>query len=556
MQSTEQWSQKAVLLRRAGALLLSLFALLFCMLPAAAKSSKKKLPLIIVNGMGESPLLLNQGMPEEEIAFPPSQEKILQAVGEAAPYLLTEAAAGDVVGFAEKVGPIARALFEDITFDPDGTPRHEIGQLKFPDSYAEDKTGKIDTLTHGGLARRYGADSAYQFVHDWRKPAREEAANLHAMIQRVLEEQGAQKVKIVAVSMGGAVLTAYLAQYGHAQIDQVIMMSTVFRGLPVVGDLFNGRLTLESRALIRYIGQAMEGSDPWGALLTGLLGAFEKTGLLDWVLANAEALAAAMMPVLNEKFLVPVFGQLPGFWELVPEGDYESAKASLLDPVIHKDLIAINDDFRYNVFDRVPQLIQAARQDGVRVYILSNYNLSSIPVGSHALLQSDDGLATVGTSGGAFCAPLDETLGEGYVQKIADGHNHLSPDGIIDASTCLLPEQTWFTKDLHHVSFTGEDCLAFLLWLLETPGECTVRSNLKYPQFMEYLPESDGLRPLGGGETLHSASETLRAASPAQMPVPFFPATGDYRFFLPILLLFVGAFLCFFVFLRRERVKR
>jgi len=26
-------------------------------------------------------------------------------------------------------------------------------------------------------------------------------------------------------------------------------------------------------------------------------------------------------------------------------------------------------------------------------------------------------------------------------------HDHLSKDGVIDASTCLLPENTWFIKD-------------------------------------------------------------------------------------------------------------
>ena len=32
-----------------------------------------------------------------------------------------------------------------------------------------------------------------------------------------------------------------------------------------------------------------------------------------------------------------------------------------------------------------------------------------------------------------------ETLGADYTQKNADGHDHISPDGAVDASTCFFP---------------------------------------------------------------------------------------------------------------------
>lgn len=48
---------------------------------------------------------------------------------------------------------------------------------------------------------------------------------------------------------------------------------------------------------------------------------------------------------------------------------------------------------------------------------------------------------------------LKTTLGDDYVQARDVGHNCLSEDGIIDASTCMLPENTWFIKNYGHAMF-------------------------------------------------------------------------------------------------------
>ena len=85
---------------------------------------------------------------------------------------------------------------------------------------------------------------------------------------------------------------------------------------------------------------------------------------------------------------------------------------------------------------------------------------------------------------GATCAPITKTLDENYRQaKRSCGHNHLSPDGIIDASTCSFPEYTWFFRDNGHNDFSDE-YLEFVNWALNYRGQPTVRSAKSYPQFM------------------------------------------------------------------------
>ena len=86
---------------------------------------------------------------------------------------------------------------------------------------------------------------------------------------------------------------------------------------------------------------------------------------------------------------------------------------------------------------------------------------------------------------GATCSPIAETLGDGYKQANIDcGHNHVSPDKKIDASTCKYPEYTWFVKGNPHNKFNAP-YREFITWAILFDGQPTVHSNEKYPQFNE-----------------------------------------------------------------------
>ena len=476
-------------MKRMFALALALALTLLCALPAGAQTAKE--PLIIVNGMGESPLLSPDGARQ---VWPPSSDAIAMAALKVVPLLPLLPVYR--AGFTRLAYPILRGLFDDIAYLPDGTSKHALSQQRFPDSYAADRTGKIDSVSNGKFARRYGAAVSYQFVIDWRESGVTEAARLDKFIQKVLRETGSKTVKIVAVSMGGGVAMAYLAKYGHKSVSTLVLMHTVFQGLPIVEDLFNQRLTLDGKAIQMYLKQAMRGSEPWRSIVAALLGMLRAAGILDPMLDGAQALAGYLNPELFQELMVPIFAQLPGFWGLVSSPDYESAKALLLDPVTHKGLIAKIDDYHYNVFNKASGLLKAAMKDGVRCYVLSGYNLQGAPIGPHALAHTDDGLATERTSGWATCMLLGEHFPAEYRQKVSDGHNHIDPERMIDASTCILPEQTWFQRDLHHTNFYSEDGTDFMLWLLESGKLLNVRSDARYPQFMAYDSATDTLRAI------------------------------------------------------------
>ena len=55
---------------------------------------------------------------------------------------------------------------------------------------------------------------------------------------------------------------------------------------------------------------------------------------------------------------------------------------------------------------------------------------------------------------------------------------------MIDASTCILPENTWFIKDmLHSTTHDGHD--EFYTILHESKDQLTVFDMEEYPQFMQ-----------------------------------------------------------------------
>ncbi len=93
-----------------------------------------------------------------------------------------------------------------------------------------------------------------------------------------------------------------------------------------------------------------------------------------------------------------------------------------------------------------------AEEYGVEVGIIASYGLCNPPLGVH---QDETGDVLVGiqdASFGATASGLYDTLSQEYIdERIALGYgDYISPDGKIDASTCVFPETTWFVKNRHH----------------------------------------------------------------------------------------------------------
>lgn len=465
--------------------------------PALAAAETDANPILIVAGFTEYVL---QNTDTGENAFPHNTDKIVNTVTAVAPSLLTLLASGrtqaDYDAFCDAALPVIGDMFDDIACNPDGTVKHPEVQLKyqFPESvatYGVETVGQADAfdkqILHGAIDA-VGADKVYVYGLDWRLNPMDVADELNAWIQHIKEVQGCDKVSIAGISMGGAMVSAYLAKYGTDDVSNVTMISSAFTGLSYVGELYQGHVQIDEDGLYNMLNAAL-GADTLSRI-------FGSTGLVKQVIALIDDLYAAEQDRIFTECLVPAFGYNPGMWSFVPSENYDAAKDFMFAHMDSTDAQKLELSAKLDAYHlaqaNVEQTLKNAKAAGVNVAITSNYNFQIAPVAATAKQTSDQVIETVHTSGYATCANLGETL----PASVKDG-KYVSVDRVIDASTCFLPDNTWFIKNMQHVGFdNSQNQCKFYAWLMTTDKQVTVNSNPDYPQFMLYNDETKVLSPL------------------------------------------------------------
>lgn len=465
--------------------------------PALAAAETDANPILIVAGFTEYVL---QNTDTGENTFPHNTDKIVNTVTAVAPSLLTLLASGrtqaDYDAFCDAALPVIGDMFDDIACNPDGTVKHPEVQLKyqFPESvatYGVETVGQADAFDKQilyGAIDAVGADKVYVYGLDWRLNPMDVADELNAWIQHIKEVQGCDKVSIAGISMGGAMVSAYLAKYGTDDVSNVTMISAAFTGLSYVGELYQGHVQIDEDGLYNMLNAAL-GADTLSRI-------FGSTGLVKQVIALIDDLYAAEQDRIFTECLVPAFGYNPGMWSFVPSENYDAAKEFMFAHMDSTDAQKLELSAKLDAYHlaqaNVEQTLKNAKAAGVNVAITSNYNFQIAPVAATAKQTSDQVIETVHTSGYATCANLGETL----PASVKDG-KYVSVDRVIDASTCFLPDNTWFIKNMQHVGFdNSQNQCKFYAWLMTTDKQVTVNSNPDYPQFMLYNDETKVLSPL------------------------------------------------------------
>ena len=496
-------------LRKALAIALALIMLIGVMPVAFAKDVT---PVIVVSGMAS--YTLDDGETGEQV-YGPKTEVILdvvkRAVGPATKFLFTKdwQALADAV-----VGDVYESIFEGMSCDEEGNSKHNITTKLFPesvDNYPEDFNPDADNVSEGAVVvsmiKAVGAENTYFFNYDWRLDPFETAENLNEFIEKVKAEKKCSKVTLIPCSMGGVMTNTYLAEYGSASIEKIIYAMSAFHGMDMVGELLNRNLNINTDLLTEYLFTVQRDKVDMQILMALLETVTEMVPQLGQSLDAFidESLVELSDRVYNE-ILVNSLGSCPGFWSFVPDEYYESAKKAMfgdkLNPVFEKKI----DNYHYNVLVKAPEIMEKARLSGTSIVLLAAYGFMGVPVTKTAYRQSDSLIETWHESGGATTALWGETLGDENYEALgtvcADKtHNHVSDDLIIDASTGMYPDYTWFFKYNSHVGLAYEtDFTPFLGWLVQTEGQPTVYDNESYPQFMRYNRETGKLISLTTGE--------------------------------------------------------
>jgi pimeloyl-ACP methyl ester carboxylesterase len=423
-------------------------------------------PVIYVTGFAQTPLAANAGTENQYNVFIPDAKIIVAAVASLVVPIVMLVITGNYDTFADSLTSALNGALKDIACDNNGVPVNDT----------------VDIVKRDKPTANHAPYTESVFRYDWREDVFDVASELNDFVEETKELTGHDKVALTGESMGGAVVMTYLEEYGNDSVDSVIMQSSAYNGITLMGGLFTGDLDIKAAPAMNYIGNFIEGNDMQTVILRFIFNTYcgavinPVAGILDSTIKNCK-------DKLYKNCLDDLLGNIPGLWTFVPQEYYEAAKSYMLDENENAELIKKIDRYHYGVMDKTKELLDKAIADGVKVSIISHYGKAATPVITNDNYQCDFLIDTMRTSQGATCADYGSTLGDGYVQAVSDGHNHISCDNIVDASTCMYPEQTWFIKDMMHTWYsTGY--YSFIYWLAYSKTQPTVWDNPSYPQFL------------------------------------------------------------------------
>ena len=391
--------------------------------------------------------------------------------------------------------PFLQEHMEDLRCDGNGNSIQNI-QIDYTDqSYAENEIAR----QKGGIvfdeqeiaADTIGGNRVFRLTYDFRLSVIEAAKTLRTLVEHVKEVTGSKKVRLFAVSMGGSVLTAYLNMYAHDDLDTVMSLYSSLNGTDFPAQIFSGKLNLTRDTVAACLKHLVD------VVPAAFIGALEST------INNVNTLwSGERLTYFYNSWIKPYIGKWAGLYNLIPADKLDECIDFMLDKQQDAGLIEKLKTFqRYQ--RNVNKILQDCRDDGVKVYILSSYNIAGLPFEGNDG-QGDIIIDTKYASAGATVASFTEkTLGDDYKQKNDDGKERVSCDKIVDASTCSLPDSTWIIKNMLHCQIIkktkdgeADQSGIFFQWLINSTEQLTVESDSKYPQFMDYTKSSGSLVPL------------------------------------------------------------
>ncbi len=456
------------------AVMLSVIITTLTIVPAFASEEKcdcGEPPIIYVAALGSGTLTLDEGTPNERVLFRPDIGYViseLTPVISAAGTLIND---GNYDAFGDVLIECVNKIFGDLALDKNGDSSDRVTCEEFHPT---------DEVEHS-------LDHNYYFGYDFRLDPIENAKKLYTYIQEVKALTKHDSVQLRASSMGGVTTMSYIRLYGTEDIETIIFQCCPLFGTAVAGELYTGKVMLNADAIERYAAQAMPEleNDFLGGMVYLLLEMLTTAGLLDEVIEIGDDLILNLKDRVFNECLIPIFATMPGIWSFVPHEYYEEAKIFMqLDPVKNAKLIERIDFYHYEVQQSAEELITESKANGTTFYNVVGYNMQRTPLVSAYLNDSDGTVDTMYASMGATCANLTENLPDDYQQQKYTDKDFMSPDWRIDASTCILPESTWFVKDMMHSS-THDGHGEMYKWMFESEEQLTVFDSYNYPQFMQ-----------------------------------------------------------------------
>ena len=451
-------------------------------------------PVIIVHGMSQNNTYLvdenGEWVPDETgyVTGWPLELDVMPLVKRALPNMLMSIVTRQDAGLTEAMYDGTREALSLIEKDNNGkyinnieVPCYEMPMSELPEEVREEY---FTFLPIQELCEIVGADNVYYFGYDSLGDVMYETEKLHHYIHDVVLPQSPNgQVKLCHISLGGTIAINYLETYpeDYELIRKMVFVIPAIGGSDIIGDLFTGNLS------VFYDDQTL-----YEDLLVTLLGETPLAYLLNIVLRilPTDVLKSALKG-LSEGLVDIAALRSTMIWALCPDEYYEEAKAMWLDG--NDELAGISADVEYfmNARANFEENLFELRDTGCEIFNLACYDMNLFPICREYKTKNADRVIHADSPAmGATFADLGETLGEGYeavgTYCSDPTHNHLSPDGVVDATTGLLPCTTWYFKAQAHEQLPENDvALGLAIRVMADDNMHDVYSNPAYPQFNE-----------------------------------------------------------------------
>ena len=443
-------------------------------------------PTVYING-GRKPLYTADGRQFAPVT--PPDGYVGDAVSDCLPDLgkaLLTGSAADIDAYRQKLVSWVAPLYDDMRMDDNGDPPAPIyvGYGSSGSYYIPPET-VTDKISNGQYALY-----AYEYFYDWRADPLDVADELNRFIEAIIAATGRDRVNLLGRCEGGCPLMAYLARYGHAHVNRIMFYNTASNGYLLPSQLFSGKIDISMAQVkawldnnVHFSMDSLDLSKDLMDLLQGMLSVSAAVPQLDLM---GSALDAAYNRVLREVLpdvILASYGTMPAVWAMIDAADFDDAVQYVFagKEAQYAGLIARIRAYHETVQLQSEALLKSAEADGVQIGVMAKYGYPAIPLTKESSELSDGEALTKYLSFGATCAPHAGRLSDDYIAGRDPAM--ISADKMIDASTCLFPETTWFFGAVDHQTYPWEmDDLAQRFFIADQDTD--VHTLAAYPQFL------------------------------------------------------------------------
>ena len=501
------------------------FSVMTCTVSAKASSGgiitdiKNDTPVVIVPGIGMSKVTLydeNGNVAKNKDGSDYAQwtvlnletKELLGNLWKLIPSLIASILLQRDIGLTKLLASSVPGLFKLSAHNPDGSSLMNVKAIerRYPLSeYEEDvRNSFYRELPIGKYADLLGEENIYVFNFPAFSSTYEEAANLRDYIRFVLNKTGKEQLILLPISLGGTVASAYFDAYkDDRDVCKVINVVAALNGSNLIAEIFDLDFADDADELLYNCLMQEQIGEPGGYLVNIALRILPRK------------LARQIIDACIEEIIKTVLLNTPSMWALVPHERYEALAERWLSGDEHAVMRGLTERY-YNAEKNLASTIEELTDDyEIDIFNISGCNLNFgkgwsdyqyFRFFSSSATSNSDGIIQVSSTGmGTDSVPAggiypSDRVPSGKIYCDDPSHNHIH--GPINASTCYLPERTWFFVGQHH-EIAYNDVAVKLAVNLILGNLDNVRSSEAFPQFngtritkkivRDYLPAAEEL---------------------------------------------------------------